>query len=81
MMLRSKGFLTHLIPDCYVLCTPAIFIIICICSYKRLFCFCKNCVSNSSLEVTRMRRAVIQATSYIQKEHCSEAFRKEPSGE
>ena len=25
MMLGSKGFLTPLIPDCYVLCTPAIF--------------------------------------------------------
>ena len=24
-MLGSKGFLTPLIPDCYVLCTPAIF--------------------------------------------------------
>ncbi|WP_308453204.1 hypothetical protein, partial [Hominifimenecus microfluidus] len=24
MMLGSKGFLTPLIPDCYVLCTPAI---------------------------------------------------------
>ena len=27
-MLGSKGFLTPLIPDCYVLCTPAIFMYI-----------------------------------------------------
>ena len=27
-MLGSKGFLTPLIPDCYVLCTPSIFMYI-----------------------------------------------------